>query len=132
MATGVAVLVGVGVAVVRPPGVRRRAVDPDVDGVVGDRAAGGVGAAVTAAVWIVALGAPGGTSSRTEPRSRFRSRVPSFKLKIVFSPRRVMVRSVKVNSARDCVPVRTAVPWLTLSFIAAGCGGAFVANKRTS
>src|SRR4051794_17317021 len=64
------------------------------------------------------------------PRSRFR--VPSLKLKSVFSPRRVMVRSLKVSSARDSIPVRTAVPLLMRSFRLALRGAAWTGSSFTS
>ncbi len=43
-----------------------------------------------------------------------------------------MVRSVKVSSARDSTPVRTAIPRVTLSFKAAGWGAARASSNRTS
>src|SRR6266404_6872551 len=66
------------------------------------------------------------------PLPRFSSRVPSLKLKIVFAPRRVMVRSVKVSSARDSTPVRTAVPCGTSSLTAAARGAARPESNFTS
>ena len=89
-------------------------------------------AAVTAAVLIVAPPLPFGSWKRIAPLIRFISRVPSLKLKIVFAPRRVMVRSVKVNSLRDSVPVRTAVPGRTGSLTVAGRGAACSASSLTS
>src|SRR5262249_46758771 len=59
-------------------------------------------------------------------------RGPSPTLKIVFSPRRVMVLSLKVSSLRDWTPVCTAVPWRTSSFTAAGRADAFDGSTRTS
>ena len=43
-----------------------------------------------------------------------------------------MVRSVKVNSLRDCVPVRTAVPARIESLTAAGRGAACPGSSLTS
>src|SRR5260370_759300 len=40
-------------------------------------------------------------------------------LKILFSPRRVMVLSLNVSSLRDWTPVCTAFPWRIVSFTAA-------------
>ena len=57
--------------------------------------------AVTAALVILAAALSGGTSNRTEPCSTWISRADAFKLKTVFSPSRVIVRSANVNSARD-------------------------------
>src|SRR6202030_3182584 len=88
--------------------------------------------AVTPAVVILAAGAFEGTSTRMAPLVTFSSRAASLKLKMVFSPSRVTVRSAKVNSARDSVPVRTAVPRPTFSFTAAGRGAAFEGSSRTS
>ena len=87
-------------------------------------------AAVTAAVLIVAPPEPFGTWKRTAPLPRFKVRVPSLKLKIVFAPRRVMVRSAKVNSLRDCVPVRTAEPVRTSSLTTAGRGADDLTVRR--
>ena len=52
------------------------------------------------------------------PPPSSRLRVPSLKLKIVFAPSRARVWSVKVSSARDSTPVRTAVPSRTSSLTA--------------
>ena len=73
-----------------------------------------------------------GYLKRIAPSIRFISRVPSLKLKIVLAPRRVMVRSAKVNSLRDCVPVRTALPRRTRSLTAAGRGAACSSSSLTS
>src|SRR5437773_1148816 len=59
-------------------------------------------------------------------------RDPSPTLKIVCSPRRVMVLSLNVNSLRDWTPVCTAVPWGTSSFTAAGRDEALDGSIRTS
>ena len=56
------------------------------------------------------------------PLSTSTLRPPRLKLKMLFAPTRVIVRSAKVNSARESVPVRTAVPSVTLSFHEAGRG----------
>src|SRR5438874_10588310 len=66
------------------------------------------------------------------PSIRFISRVPGLKLKLVLAPRRVMVRSLKVNSLRDCVPVLTGVPWRIRSLSATGRGAAFSSTTLTS
>src|SRR5204862_7966298 len=66
------------------------------------------------------------------PSIRFISRVPGLKLKVVLAPRRVMVRSLKVNSLRDCVPVLTGVPWRIRSLSATGRGAAFSSTTLTS
>src|SRR4029077_18413012 len=50
----------------------------------------------------------------------------------VFSPNRVMVRSAKVNSARDSPPVLTEFPSFSLSFTLAGRGAAPDDKRRTS
>src|SRR6266446_43049 len=101
-------------------------------GPVAKKAVPPITAAVTAALLILAGGAFDGTSRRMVPLVTFSSRARSLKLKIVFSPSRVTVRSEKVNSARDSVPVRTAVPRPTFSFTAAGRGAAFEGSSRTS
>src|SRR6266705_2764139 len=54
------------------------------------------------------------------------------KLKTVFAPSRVSVWSIKVSSARESVPVRTAVPSRTASFTAAGRAVVCAASSRTS
>ena len=59
-------------------------------------------------------------------------RVPSLKLKIVFAPKRVRVRSVNVSSVRESAPVRTAVPLRMLSFTTAGRGAACPGSSLTS
>src|SRR5438105_13210389 len=59
-------------------------------------------------------------------------RVPSLKLKIVFAPKRAIVRSVKVSSARESAPVRTAVSPRTSSLTAAGRGAAWPGRSFTS
>ena len=43
-----------------------------------------------------------------------------------------MVRSLKVNSLRDCVPVLTAVPWRMTSLSATGRGAGFSSSTLTS
>jgi len=93
-----------------------------VGGPVAKRAVPPVIAAVTADVLILTAGALGGICRRTAPLVRSTSRAPCLKLKTVFAPSRVSVRSVKVSSARDSTPVRTPIPWVTLSFTAAGRG----------
>src|SRR5947208_12944428 len=50
---------------------------------------------------------------------------------MLFAPTRVIVRSAKVNSARESVPVRTAVPSVTLSFNEAGRGAACETSSLT-
>src|SRR5438552_15480921 len=91
-----------------------------VGGPVAKRAVPPVIAAVTADVLTLTAGALGGICRRTAPLVRSSSRDPCLKLKTVFAPSRVIVRSVKVSSARDSTPVRTPIPWMTLSFTAAG------------
>src|ERR1041385_161173 len=81
-------------------------------------------AAVTAAVWIFAPPEPFGTRSRIAPFPRSTVREPSLKLKIVFAPKRAIVRSPKVSSARESAPVRTAVFPRTVSLVVAGRGAA--------
>src|SRR5215467_347780 len=66
------------------------------------------------------------------PSIRAISRVPGLKLKVVLAPRRVMVRSTKVNSLRDCAPVLTGVPSRIRSLSATGRGGAFSSTTLTS
>jgi hypothetical protein len=88
--------------------------------------------AVKAGVVIWTAGAFFGTCRSMAPLPKFSSRVPSLKLKIVFAPRRVMVASVKVSSARDSMPVRTAVPCCTSSLTAAGLGAAWPESNLTS
>lgn len=77
-------------------------------------------AAVTAAVLIFAPPEFFGTRRSIAPSSSCMLRVPPVKLKIEFAPMRASVPSVKVNSARDSTPVRTAVPFWTTSLSAAG------------
>jgi hypothetical protein len=89
-------------------------------------------AADTAAVLIFTSGAVGGTETRMAPLVSFTSRDPALKLKTVFAPRRVIVRSANVSSVRDSVPVRTAVPCLTSSFTVAGRGAAWFGSSFTS
>src|SRR6266516_3132005 len=60
-----------------------------------------------------------------------KSKDPSPKLRTLFAPSRANVRSVKVTSARESLPVRTAVPAWTLSFIEAGRGAACGASNCT-
>src|ERR1700726_4637288 len=103
-----------------------------VGGPVAKRAVPPITPAVTPAVVILAAGDFDGTPKRMGPLVKFSSRAASLKLKIVFWPSRVTVRSAKVNSARDSVPVRTAVPRPTFSFTAAGRGAAFKGSSRTS
>jgi hypothetical protein len=73
-----------------------------------------------------------GTRSRIEPLSTFAVRPALLKLKIVFEPRRVIVRSGKVSSERDSPPVRTPVSSATLSFTAAGRAAASDGRSFTS
>jgi len=82
-----------------------------------------VPATVATAVLILPLPERFGTYNKTLPLAKSKSRAPSPKLKTVFAPSRVNVRSVKVSSARESLPVRTAAPGLTLSFTEAGRGG---------
>jgi hypothetical protein len=60
-----------------------------------------------------------GTRNRIEPLSMFAVRPDLLKLKIVFAPSRVIVRSGNVSSERESPPVRTPVSSETLSFTAA-------------
>src|SRR5260370_8124695 len=103
-----------------------------VAGPVANRAVAPILPAVTPAVLILAAGAFEGTSKRMAPLVTFSSQAASLKLKMVFSPSRVTVRSEKVNSARDSVPVRTAVPTQTFSFTPAGRAATFHRPNRTS
>ncbi len=89
-------------------------------------------AAVTAEVLIRAPPEFFGTRRSIAPPPRSRLRVPSLKLKIVFAPRRASVASVKVSSARDSSPVRTAVPSRTGSLTLAGRGAAWAGRSFTS
>src|SRR5256885_14792581 len=89
-------------------------------------------AAVTAAVWIFVPPDPFGTRSRIAPLFRSTVREPSLKLKIVFAPNRAIVRSPKVNSARDSTPVRTAVSPRMVSLVVAGRGSARAGRIFTS
>jgi hypothetical protein len=73
-----------------------------------------------------------GTRNRIEPLSTFAVRPALLKLKIVFAPRRVMVRSAKVSSERESPPVRTPVSSETLSFKAASRAAASVGSSLTS
>lgn len=73
-----------------------------------------------------------GTRRRIEPLSTLAVRPPPVKLKIVFEPSRVMVRSGNVNSERDSPPVRTPVSSETLSFTAAGRAAAWEGRSLTS
>jgi hypothetical protein len=73
-----------------------------------------------------------GTCTRIEPLPSCPLRPALLKLKIVFAPRRVIVKSSKVSSERDSSPVRTAVFSLTWSFSAAGRGGASDRRSLTS
>jgi len=88
-------------------------------------------AAVTAAVLICAPPASFGTRRSMAPPPSSRLRVPLSKLKIVFAPSRARVRSVNVSSARDSIPVRTAVPLRTSSLTAAGRGAACAGRSST-
>jgi hypothetical protein len=67
-------------------------------------------AAVVAAVVIFAPPEFFGTCNKIAPSDKSKVRVAALKLKIVFAPSRVTVRSAKVSSARDSTPVRTAAP----------------------
>src|SRR5205823_439677 len=89
-------------------------------------------AAVTAAVLILTLEPFFGTDTKTAPSRRSSSRACWLKLKIVLAPSRAIVRSAKVNSVRESVPVRTAVPMLTSSFTDAGRAAACWESNRTS
>ena len=79
-------------------------------------------AAVATAVLILAPPELFGRYSNMLPFAKSNS--PSPKLRTLFAPSRANVRSVKVSSARESLPVRTAVPGRTLSFIEAGRGAA--------
>src|SRR5262249_33211202 len=72
------------------------------------------------------------TARRTLPLLRSTSRVLALRLKIVFAPSRVIVRSLKVSSARDSFPVRRALSNVSLSFTTAGRGAPCASNNRTS
>src|SRR5437773_9756387 len=87
---------------------------------------------VTATVLALAGAAPLGTARRIVPLVRSTSRAPALRLKIVFAPSRVIVRSVNVSSARDSFPVRTALCNVILSFTTAGRGAPCASNNRTS
>ena len=89
-------------------------------------------AAVTATVAIFASAPFRGTCRRTAPPPRLIWRAPSLKLKIVFAPRRVIVKSRKVSSERESAPVRTAVPASTLSFTTAARAAACPGSNLTS
>src|SRR4029077_12721334 len=89
-------------------------------------------AAVTDPILTFAPPAFFGAYSKNWPLPRSIVRDPSPTLKIVFSPRRVIVWSLKVSSLRDCTPVCTPVPWRTSSFTEAGRGDAFDGSTRTS
>ncbi len=89
-------------------------------------------AAVIAAVLICAPPAFFGTRSSMAPPPSSNFRVPWLKLKIVLAPRRAIVLSVKVSSARDSKPVRTAVPLRTSSLMCAGRGAACAGRSFTS
>ena len=73
-----------------------------------------------------------GTRSKIEPLSTFAVRPALLKLKIVFEPRRVIVRSGKVSSERESPPVFTPVSSETLSFTAAGRSAASDGSSFTS
>ena len=73
-----------------------------------------------------------GTRSKTEPASRFTVRPALLKLKIVFAPSRVIVRSAKVSSERESPPVRTPVSSVTLSSTRASRESAFDGSNFTS
>jgi len=89
-------------------------------------------AAVTAAVWTFAPPEPFGTRRRIAPLPKSTVREPWLKLKIVLAPNRAMVRSPKVNSARDSGPVRTAVSPRTVSVSVAGRGSVWPETNFTS
>ena len=73
-----------------------------------------------------------GTRNRMAPFSTFRLRPFSSKEKMLFAPIRVMVRSAKVSSARESIPVCTAVSSRTLSSTTAGLGAALDNRSSTS
>jgi hypothetical protein len=73
-----------------------------------------------------------GTRSRIEPLSTFAVRPLLLKVKIVFAPSRVIVRSGNVSSERESPPVRTPVSSLTWSFKAAARGSALAGKRLTS
>jgi hypothetical protein len=91
---------------------------------------------VTATVTALDLMAPPpeffGTRRRIEPLSSWTLRPALLKLKIVFEPRRVMVRSAKVSSERESPPVRTPVSSRTVSFTTAGRAAASEGRSFTS
>src|SRR5258708_16931455 len=89
-------------------------------------------AAVTAPALLFVPPAFFGTYSKNWPLPRSMVRAPSPTLKIVFSPRRVIVLSLKVSSLRDWSPVFTAVHCRTLSFTTAGRADAFDGSSLTS
>jgi hypothetical protein len=87
---------------------------------------------VTAFVVIRAPPESFGTLKRTEPLPNSMLRPAPVKLKTVFAPRRVMVRSRKVSSDRDSSPVRTPLPSRTLSFMTAGLAADLDERSLTS
>src|SRR6266487_2171215 len=89
-------------------------------------------AAVTGPVLTFAPPAFLGTYSKNWPLPISMLRGLSPTLKVLFSPRRVIVLSLNVSSLRDWAPVCTAVPWRTSSFTVAGCGDAFDGSSLTS
>ena len=89
-------------------------------------------ATVTALFLMVAPPESFGTRSRIEPLSTFAVRPALLKLKIVFAPRRVMVRSGKVSSERESSPVFMPVSSETLSSTAAGRSASSDGSRVTS
>ena len=89
-------------------------------------------ATVTALLRIVPPPESFGTRNKIEPLSTFAVRPDLLKLKIVFAPSRVIVRSGKVNSDRESPPVRTPVSSETLSFKLASRAAASAGSSFTS
>ncbi len=96
------------------------------------RAVPPVTAQVNPALRMCAAAPFAGTDTRIAPPPRVSSRPASLKLNTVLAPRRVMVRSINVSSARESVPVRTAVPLPMASLTLAGRGAACAGSNCTS
>src|SRR4029077_7102828 len=89
-------------------------------------------AQVATAVVILTVPVSFGADIKIAPLPRSYVRMAPPKLKTVFAPSRVSVWSRNVSSARESVPVRTAVPSRTVSFTVAGRAAVCPASKRTS